>query len=255
MDERALRRASLAALGGATAWGEMWLDATKWWAGALADGARAWPEANGRLLAELAEGVARRFRGRRIDIEVGGRQVRAILDSIRVERRDDRYGARVQLSDVDWDGLLFEQLSIVATAVALTPPPSVAVMASGLELEGRSSLAPLVAWLDRGLPQWDLAVAENGLIEADRPRGARRYLLEQVVVDGELDVELRGVRWGSVPLRLPAWLRVTRKVPLPALPEGVSISEARRHGADIDLRVSVSAISRRLEPGFLREVL
>jgi hypothetical protein len=234
---------------------EAWLGATRWWADALVAGPQAWPDANGKLLAEFADSAARRFRGRRIEFDIGGRRVRATLESIRLDRRDNRYGARLQLRDVDWDGLLFDRLSIVAAAVTLSPPPTVALTAFGVELEGLSSLASLVAWLDRRMPQWELGVGQRGLIEATRASSQRRLLLEPVVLDGALEVELRGVGWRSLWLRLPAWLRLTRNLALPTLPEGISVAEARRRGASVDLRLSVPAVSRRLDSGFLLDAL
>lgn len=186
---------------------------------------------------------------------LGSGHVRAVLESLHLDRREDRYGARLRLGDADWDGLRFERLTVVAEAVALTPPPDLTLTVSGVEMEGRTSLAPLVARLDREVPRWQLGVTEDGLIEAAPQGGGRRFLVEPVVIDGELEVELRAVRWHGVLLRLPSWLRLTRKVPLPALPEGLSVSEARRRGNSVDLRLLVPAASRRLDPGCLRESL
>src|SRR5215207_4890854 len=63
-------------------WRDSWLEATRWWTEALTEGSRTWPEANERLLADIAEGLARTFRGRSVDVHVRGRQIRGVLDRL-----------------------------------------------------------------------------------------------------------------------------------------------------------------------------
>jgi hypothetical protein len=232
-----------------------WLEATRWWTQAQAEGPALRPESDAGLLVELAGGAARAFRGRRVGFELGGLRVRAELDSLWLDRRDDRYAGRLELRSVECDGLHVEALSVVADTVALTPPPKLVLTADGVELAGRAALEPVVAWLDRRIPGWDLSVVEGGHIQAVPRGGDKRFLVDAALRDGELEVELRALRWRRVTVRCPAWLRLTRKIRLPALPEGASLAEARRHGADVEFRLSVPTLGRSLDPGRLRDAI
>lgn len=207
----------------------------------VAERSGAWP---------VVEGLASRLEGQRVEFELGGATARGVLESVALDRHHDQRRTRLRLVQFEWDGLRFEALSVVAQSVALTPPPDVVLTAAGVELAGRSPLGPLVAWLDGRLPEWRLGVTRDGLVEAV-PQGGRgeRFEVVPLVLDGELEVELRAVRWGGVRLRFPTWLRLVRKVALPALPEGLTIVEARCRGTGVDLRLSVPSVSRRVGPG------
>jgi hypothetical protein len=255
LDAWGLSRPSPGASGAAPSWTESWLEATRWWTEALAEGPRLWPEANARLLVELAGGLARAFRGRPVGVELFGRRIRGELDSLWLDRRDDHYAGRLELRSVDCHGLEVDALSVVADAVALTSPPRVALMASGVEVQGRSALEPLVAWLDRELPEWNLRVAEGALIRAVPRSGGKRFLVDAAICDDELEVELRALQWGRVTLRCPYWLRLTRKMRLPALPEGVSVAEARHRGSSVEFRLSMPTLSHSFDPGRLRDAI
>src|SRR6478609_8491531 len=90
---------------GATPWDEAWLDATGWWAGAAAKDARGWPEMKGKLLAQIASGLARAFRGRRTDLQIRGRTAKGRLDWVLLDRDGKRCAARLHFSSVEYDGL------------------------------------------------------------------------------------------------------------------------------------------------------
>jgi hypothetical protein len=230
-----------------------WLEVTNRWTGALADGRPPLqPQAN--LLVEFAGGLARAFRGRRVNVELCGRRVRAEIDAIWLDRHDDRYVGRLELRSVECDGLEVEALSVVAGAVVLTPPPTV-LIASGVEVLGRSALEPLVAWLDRELPKWDLRVAQGGLVEVVPRRRDVRFHVDAVICEGELEVELRAVLWRRVALRCPRWLRLSRKIRLPALPEGMSVAEARQRGNEVEFRLSMPTVRHAVNLRQLQEAI
>jgi hypothetical protein len=207
------------------------------------------------MLVELAEGLARAFRGRRVGVDVGGRRVQAELDSIWLERNESGYRGRLELRSVDCDGFQAEALSVLADDVTLRTQPNVALIMSGLEIRGRSALEPLLARLDRDLSEWNLCVAENDLIQAAPGRGSRRLLFRAEVRDGQLEAELRAVRFRGVTLRCPHWLRLTRKRRLPPFPEGVSVAEARQRETGVEFRLSMPSFSRAFDPGRVRQAI
>ena len=207
--------------------------------GATLAAARWWTEA-------LAGGAATGLEGRRVEVRCGGRPLRGVVESVRLDRREGRGGARLGLGEVEWDGLRFDAVTATAESVIVDPPPRAALTATGVVLEGRTPLGPLVAWLDRRVIGWRLAVVRGGVVEAVPHGGGVRLELEPAVRNGVLEAEVRGVAWRRVRVRVPAWLRLTRTATLPDLPEGIEVATARRRGTDVELRLTVPAIRRPL---------
>lgn len=210
------------------------------------------PDHEARLLEELAGGLGRALRGRRVGLDLGGRRLRAVLESAWLDRRDGRHAGRLQLRDVDYDGLAIERLTVVADAVALFTSPDVELVASAVELRGHAALPAVVVWLDGRLPGWSLRVVEAERIEASAHGRPGRLLVDGAVRDGVLEVELRAVLWRGLTLRCPRWLRLTRVVALAALPEGAAIAEARRVGARVEFCVTAPGWRRSLDRAWLR---
>lgn len=233
-------------------WSDAWLTATNWWTGALRDGQA---DSSERLLAEIVEGLSHRFRGRRFAFDLGGRRLRGMLSWVRLDRGDGDYAVHLELTDVEWDGVEFEHLAVSIGSVTLTAPPDVTLTASAIEIDGRAPVAPLVAWLDGRVPNWRLSVVEDSLVEAARPTGRWRFVVEPAVVEGQGVGELRAVRWRSAHLRIPTWLRLTRRLTLPPLPAGVVIVDATRHGSLIDSRMHAAVLRRKLELGDIRDAI
>ncbi len=221
---------------------QLWLDAAKWWTGAVADSAGAVYAENERLVSETAAALTRRLQGRRIEGQCGGRSLQATLESIHIYR-GSRDQARLKFSHVDWGGLEIERLSVFADEVSITPPPSLSLTLDQVRLEGRIPLRELVAWTDRNLERWRLSVTADNLIEAVAARSRMGFIVEAGLVDGELEVELREVRWRALRVRLPGWLRLTRKLRLPSSPDGITSSQARRRGPAVEFLVTMASVN------------
>jgi hypothetical protein len=252
------RRPGLAAqsrLGGASSLIDSWLEATAWWTEALVEGPIRGSLPNTAPLREIAQGVAAAFQGHRLGGEVSGRRFSADLDSLWLGRRADRCVGRLDLRSVSWDGLVAEELSVVADAAALTPPPTATLTLSGIEIQGRSALEPFVAWLDRRVTTCDLRVAEGGFIEAIPRNGSPTVVLDAVVEDGKLELELRALRWRRLILRCPRWLRLARTISIPPLPDGVRVARARRRGTDVEFRLSLPTFTYSFDHLRLREAI
>jgi hypothetical protein len=250
---RVARASPPAPWGGATALRQPYLEATRALTERLTD-AGALSRADPSLLVDLARGVARMFRGRRVGGELGGSSISAVLHSITLERRDEDWGGRLELRSVDWDGLELETLSMVASAVMLTPPPNLMLSVVDVELRGAAALEAVIAWVDLKVPEWTLRT-DGGVIEAVRRGAATRFVFDALVRDGELEVELRAVRWRRLSLRSPRWLRLNRNIRLPSLPDGMWVAEARHRGADVEFRLSIPTIRRRLDPVRVRDAI
>jgi hypothetical protein len=224
---------------------ELWLDASRWWAGVVIEGAGSWREENARVLSETAQGLARKLEGREVNTECAGRPLVAIVDAIQFYR-DDEDAARLKLRDIDWDGLRVERLSIFADEMTISPPPSLELSLRGVALEGRVRLRELVAWLDRELPRWQLAVTADNLIEAVPNSTRASIAVAPRVLGGEVEVELRELRWRALHLRLPAWLRLVRTLKLSPLPEGVAVREANLRQDVVEFVIALPDATRPL---------
>ncbi|OOL32730.1 hypothetical protein GQ85_05680 [Rhodococcus rhodochrous] len=230
-------------------WGRLWsMDA-------LVPSGVWWAAADPGLFPELVSGLGRALRGRRLGLEVGGRRIRAELHSVWLDRRDNQFAGRLELRGVECEGLQIQRLSVAADTVALTPPPDLAIVTFGVELRGHTTPETFVAWLDRRLSDWDLRIVEGRLVEAVSRGGHRRFLLDGLVHDGEVEAEVRAVGYRRMTFRCPRWLRFTRRFRLPALPEGAALVAVTRNGDRVEFRLTMPALRYSLDPGLLREAM
>jgi hypothetical protein len=107
---------------------------------ALVPGGVWWAAADAGLLPELASSLGRALRGRRLGLDVGGRRIRAELHSVWLDRRDMHFAGRLELRCVECEGLQIQRLLVAADTVALTSPPDMAIVTSGVELWGHTTL-------------------------------------------------------------------------------------------------------------------
>ena len=188
-------------------------------------------------------------------MDVGGGRVRAKLDSNLARAHRRRVCRKVELRSVDYDGLEVEELSVRADDVGLATAPNVALIMSGVELQGRSALeSSSRGWTGssadgRSLP-WTAT-----LIEAARRSGGRRYVVHAAVRNGIAEVELRALRLRRITVPLPQWLRLTRKLALPPLPGGASVIEVRHLETGVEFRLSLPGIRQAFDPGRVRRAI
>jgi len=232
-------------------WLDAWAAATAWWT----QGGPALAAANVRVLMELADGLMRRDGGQPVEFVLGGTRVEALLESVRLRREDDRYVGRLELTDAVWDGLRVDALWVVADSVAIAPGAPPRVTLRDVELTGSTPLSALVAWIEPHVDGWSLAVDEEGRVEAQGRRPAVSFVVEPSVEEHALHAELRALRWGGMRLPLPSWLRLVHTVPLPALPRGLSVADARRRGGTVDFHLRVPVIIERFDPARVRDAV
>lgn len=241
---------------GAPAAMELWLEATKWWAGSARVAAdAAWVDVQGQILANLVDGLMGGFAGRAIEFDVDGRKARAILESVWLGRRGGRFEARLELRQVTWDGWEVQSLSIHAPSIELTSSLDTQLRASHVRAEGQASLAALARCLDERIAGWSFHSEEDGMLTVGR-RGRRRTLhVEALVEEGRCRCELREIRWRGLRLGVPRWLRLTRSFALPTPPGQASVVDARARGGVVGFRATVPEVTRRLDLASLREAI
>lgn len=236
-------------------WLDLWMDATTWWvepatraseSAARASAQMLSGQSPEQMLADLVDGVARRFAGNRIEVVLHGRPAKGRLDSIRVFRKDDRYEAKIDVSDGSFDGVPIEQATITVRSLRIDPGVPSRATAEGITITGRAALEPLIAWVDTRIDDWTLSVSDDArgraVIAAPheaRYRGAS-FVVDGTLRDNELHVELRGARWRMVKVGVPGWLRFTRTIPIRELSSGLRLDEATRRGDVVDFRLSLA---------------
>ncbi len=233
-------------------WLDAWVDLTTWWVEPAVAAAQRFPAQAEELLAQMIDGVVARFGGERVDLTIRGQQVVATLDSMRLLRRRDRRELRIDLSDVDAAGVLFDTLGIVAS-VRLEPGVQPTFVATGIAVEGCAPLEPVIAWIDDRIGEWLLEVSDHQII-ARRGGSEATFVVEPFVRDDTVRLELRGVRWRKFAIGLPRWLRIERAFPV-AMAPGWSLREARRDGDRVRFRLRGREVEQRLDAPRLREAI
>jgi hypothetical protein len=219
-------------------------DATEAWVKPGLAGAHELAAANERLATSISDGLLDLVQGQSIDWKIGDRTLRAVVGATRLRRVGMEVRARVELRDVVWGDWPFEAVSATAASLGSDPSSRGKLTAFDVELVGRTKLEPLLAWLGHRLGARTLDVDRDGRINVVRRRIGPRVIIGAADVSrGRLEVELHGVGWGGVRLKLPARLRKTRFVELPPLPLGASIVEACRDGDSVHVRVTVPVLS------------
>jgi len=240
------------AAAGERSWLDAWMDMTTWWVAPVTAAAGAMrPE---QLLAQLIDGIATRFAGQRIVLSIDGRSVPARLDSLRMLRRDDRFEVRVDVREVEVQGVHVEELSAVARSVSIDPGVSTTIVARRIETTGTASLADLVTWIDARTDEWTLSLDVHGRVRATHVERAIDIVVEPTVRDGVAYLEIREVgrkRW-HVPV--PTWLRLERTIDL-ELADGWTLVEARRAGDRVHFRLSCDELTHGVNPASLRDAI
>jgi len=202
-----------------------------------------------RTTADMLAMLAKRLEDRRLSASIGGQQVEGLVGWIAVRGSGEPHQMRVELRDVDYDGWRLDAVAVAADEVRMRAFPLATVTATGIRVDGRTALAPLIAWLDRRLRDWSLALDHDGKVEARHTKcPGLRLTVEPAVVDHRLHLELCGVRWHRVQFEFPNWLRLRRTVTLPALPLDATVLDARRRGDSVDLRLTIPEVNHSLSP-------
>jgi hypothetical protein len=237
---------------GERSWLDTWMDMTTWWIAPVTAAAGAMrPE---QLLAQLIDGIATRFAGQRIVVSIDGRAVPALLDSLRLLRRDDRFEVRVDVREVEVQGVRVDELSAVARSVSIDPGLETTIVARRIETSGTASLEDLVAWMDARTDEWTLRLDVHGRVRATHVARSVDVVVEPSVRDGVAYLEIREVgrkRW-HVPV--PAWLRLERTIDL-TLADGWTLVEARRAGDRVHFRLRCDELSHGVNPAGLRDAI
>lgn len=240
---------------GESAWLDLWTEATNWWVDPAVAGAETLAASNERILAQLVDGIAGRFEGRRVEFSIGGRPVQAVLDWIRLRHIGTQFEARVDLTDIEAAGWSLTSLSVVAASVRIEITAAPQLEISGVEVVGRSPWDAFIPWLDAHIRDWTLRLDADGRVEARRTPRNLSIVIEPFIHDGHLNAELRALCWRGLRLPLPAWLRLVRRLALPVLPRGTRLLEAHRRGGVVEFRATSDGLVEELELARLRNAI
>jgi hypothetical protein len=199
-------------------------------------------------LAKLLDGLLVGREGRRIDIAIGGRPTRAILDRFRLYHRDQQHEVRLDLSAVETDGLALDTLTAVARGVRVDALLGIRFVASAVDLRGRAPLESVIGWLDAHVAGWSMSVDREGHVELVHARLPVRFTVEPTVRRNDLRVRVRAVRWRRMGLSMPSVLRPARTVSKLRLADGVTL-DAVSHDRVVHFTASLGSIGGRLGPG------
>jgi hypothetical protein len=236
-------------------WLQSWKEATRWWADLGRSSQDASPPSGPLLLAEIVEGLASRFEGRQIECTVGGRRLRARVDWIRLRQRGAQYEARLDLLDVEYAGWRIAGLSAIVRDIAVDAVPAARLIARDIEIRGRTGTAEVMGWVNTLRTPWVFSLESPETVRASARRSSFTAVVEPEVVEHRLNLEVRALRLGRVSVRVPAWFRVTRCSPLPALPREVFIREARPRAGLVEFRLTLPELSERLDLRRLRSTI
>jgi hypothetical protein len=236
---------------------DRWVEATTWWVEPVTRSSAVLRErmAPERLLAELIDGLLGRFGGQRLELVLRGHPVRGMLESLRVAHGDRELTVVADLADVEWDGPRLTQLQARARGVRISPGRPAAVGVAGVEVQGRTDLERIVRWADGRTGPWALEVDGDGRLHAVRDDRPLRLTGDPAYVDGALELELRAVRWRTIEVRIPRWLRLRQAQPLPELPEGMQVLDAHRVDGEVSFRLGLAAMSAPLDLNGLRDAI
>jgi hypothetical protein len=197
-----------------------------------------------RTAAEALAIMARRFEGRRLELLAAGRPLRILIHRVEIHVGAHSHQVRAELREVRWDGWPLDTVRVAIHDVQLSTFRPGQVSASGVRIDGRTSLSAAVAWLDGHVRNWQLGVSADSRVEARRSVHADIALsVEMVARDHRLLVEVSGVRWRRLRLPLPPALRWRRTVELPTLSAGATVVCVRRDGDAVDVELAVPQIS------------
>ncbi|NMN95350.1 hypothetical protein [Antrihabitans stalactiti] len=205
------------------------------------------------LMTVLSDGILSRFLGRDIDITVHGMKLRGILKLLAVRRRGALFEGEIELTDVRWSGYEFDEIRAVANGMRLVPGVPTKMDIEQIDLEGRVSVAAVVAWLNtRGL-DWQLSVDETGLVKAYHT-GRRIHAVVDASVNHDLvRIEIRSARWLGLPL--PTGLVPAQHIPLQPLPNDARIVRAVRDGTIVRFKLDIPMVKGSLDLAQIRAAI
>ncbi|WP_330251520.1 hypothetical protein OG874_36120 [Nocardia sp. NBC_00565] len=234
---------------------EQWLSFTTAWMDPVADlGAGTvtalMPDV---LMTVLSEGILSRFGGQEVSATLLGHDLHATLQVLKVRRRGAHFQTKTVLSRMCWDDHPIEQVTVIAHGVRLVPGVPTKARVQQLDLNGTVTTEAVVGWLNTQRIDWQLGIAESGLIRAKHRRRRITALVEAQVRDNLLTVEIHRANWLGI--RVPRNLLTAPAILLDQLPNDARIVHATREGDLVRFRVELSAITGSFDLAQIRSAI
>ena len=236
-------------------WLEQWLSVTSTWVDPVATlGAGTvtalLPDV---VLTVLTDGILSRFLGQEIDLTVQGHRVRGVLKLLTVRRTGAVFKGELELVDIDWDGYRIEEMRSVAHGVRLIPGVPTRIDAEQIDVEGRVTVAALVAWLNAQGLDWELEALESGLVRATNRDRRFVAVCDASVRDDHVRIEVHGAKWFGVPM--PGNVIPNRHIQLMPLPNDTRIVRAVRDGREIRFLLDIPTVSSAIDLAQVRDAI
>ncbi|MEV0294237.1 hypothetical protein [Nocardia sp. NPDC050710] len=236
-------------------WLEQWISVSTSWVDPMADlGAGTvtalMPDV---LMTMLSEGILSRFGGQEVSATVLGHDLHATLQVLKVRRRGAHFQTKTVLSRMRWDDHPIETVTVIAHGVRLIPGVPTRLRASHLDLDGTVTIAALVGWLNKQQLDWELSVAENGLIKASHRRRRLTAQVDASVTNNLLTVEIRRANWLGI--RMPRQLITAPNMLLDQLPNHARIAHATRDGDLVRFRIDLPEMTGSFDLAQIRSAI
>ena len=159
----------------------------------------------------------------------------------------------IDASEVTIDEHAVGAVHAVVRDVRITYGTATEVVTGSIDLQVRSTRQHVVDWLSRAFGDWEIALADGGLVAA-RPPGRRLTgLVQPEGVDGnDAVLHVVGVRVLGRDVRLPK--RFVRRVvqPLPPLPQDLELGLTQIGDPDIEVALGHPGLRLPVRPEHLR---
>jgi hypothetical protein len=239
---------------------DAWMKASTWWLDpkAWTDPSKVLGTSPERMLFDLIEGIARRFTGRRLDLNRHGSILQFAVDSLRMGRAEsgDDVEVHVEAHDVDWSGWRFQRVAAVARGVRLAGGRPARLSSESVEISAHAPRDTVSTWAQNvSIDNWALSATDDGYLVAHSHQRPVELVVSPTIALPHAELELREVMWRGRRLRVPHWLRLTRRVPLPALPHGVELLDAWPEAGGITFRARLPGFEERLDLERVRDAV
>lgn len=234
---------------------EQWISYTTGWVEPMADLGAGTVTAllPDTVLTVLSEGILSRFGGREISATLLGHQLTGTLDVLKMRRRGAHFQTKAVLRELDWDGLVVDEVTVIAHEVRLVPGVPTRIRSARVDIDGTVTLQALLDRFAGHAREWDLSVAERGLVRAVHRRRRISAELDASITDDVLELDVRRANWLGMPV--PRRWRTTESIQVPELPSGARVRRAVRDGELVRFRIEAAPVSGSFDLAQIRSAI
>ncbi|MBF6350128.1 hypothetical protein IU448_14050 [Nocardia flavorosea] len=234
---------------------EQWISYTTGWVEPMADLGAGTVTAllPDTVLTVLSEGILSRFGGREISATVLDHHLTGTLDVLKVRRRGAHFQTKAVLRDLLWDGLVLDEVTVIAHEVRLVPGVPTRMRSARVDIDGTVTSAALLDRFAGHARDWELSVTGQGIVRAVHRRRRISAELDASITDDVLELDVHRATWFGMPVP-PRW-RTTEPIRIPELPSGARVRRAVRDGELVRFRIEVAPVSGSFDLAQIRSAI